>query len=148
MLNTQPLIVIVDDDLEDLEMLTTSLEAYRIRTLTFRSGSGIIAHFEKAEVFSELPSLIILDYNMPVMNGLETLVKVKKIELISHIPLLIYSTTINQMMLKTAMDFGAYGCESKASGIDDLNAKSRQFAELAHSFSSQCKRINFDRAFG
>lgn len=148
MLNTQPWIFIVDDDQEDLEMLTISLEAYRIRTLTFRSGSAMIAYFEKAEVFNELPSLIILDYSMPIMNGIETLIKVKKIEHIRYIPLLIYSTTINQLLMKTAMDLGAYGCESKATNFDDLKSKSRKFAELAQSFSSKCRLVSFDQAFG
>jgi CheY-like chemotaxis protein len=60
----------------------------------------MISYFEKAKVYIELPSLIIMDYSMPLMNGLEALIKIKRVGRINHIPFLIYTTTINPLFVK------------------------------------------------
>ena len=108
----------------------------------------MLSYLEKCTDLYELPSLIILDYSMPLMNGLETLIRVKKIECIEPIPVLIYSTTINELLRKTALDFGACASESKAMNVEELKSKSGKFANIAYSFMSDCRRINVDRAFG
>jgi CheY-like chemotaxis protein len=94
-----------------------------------------VFHFDNTTVLAEKPSLIIVDYNMPLLNGLETLVLIKKNERVRDIPVVIYSTTINPLFERNAREFGAFACESKAVNINDFREQVRRFADLAYSFS-------------
>jgi CheY-like chemotaxis protein len=135
MSENRPYIFLIDDDKDDLEMLSSSLEPHGVRVRTFGSGNKAISHFDNAAVFAEKPSLIIVDYNMPLLNGLETLVLIKKNERVRDIPVVIYSTTINPLFERNAREFGAFACESKAVNVNDFREQVRRFADLAYSFS-------------
>jgi CheY-like chemotaxis protein len=135
MAETRPYIILIDDDEDDLEMLSTSLEPHGVRIRTFRSGYNAMSYFEQADIYNEMPSLIIIDYNMPMLNGLETLVMIKNKASIRHIAVVIYSTTINPLFERNAREFGAFACESKAVNLFDIKEQVGRFAGLAYSFS-------------
>lgn len=134
---TRPYIFLIDDDEDDIEMLSSSLELHGIRIRTFGSGVKAMSHFDNMAVFADKPSLIIVDYNMPLLNGLETLILIKKNERIWHIPVVIYSTTINPLFERNAREFGAFACESKAVKLTDFKEQVGRFADLAYSFSEK-----------
>ena len=79
-------IVVVDDDIEDLKVLTRILriQGHRIRPIS----EGELA-LESAR--SDPPDLIILDINMPGMNGYEVCREMKKDERLKDIPVLFLS---------------------------------------------------------
>lgn len=130
----RPYIFIIDDDEDDLEFLSSSLELHGIRVRTFGSGNKAMSHFCNMTDSTEAPSLIIVDYNMPLLNGLETLILIKKNEHVRHIPVVIYSTTINPLFARNAREFGALACESKAVNLIDFKEQVGRFADLAYSF--------------
>ncbi len=72
MFKTNPFICLIDDDEDDLEVMSASLKLHGIRIRSFKSGQNALAYFDHASLLAEMPSLIILDYNMPLMNGMET----------------------------------------------------------------------------
>ncbi len=137
MSETRPYIFLIDDDEDDLEMLSSSLVPHGVRIRTFGSGHVAMSFFEGAVEFAEMPSLIIVDYNMPLLNGLETLILIKKNERVRRIPVVIYSTTINPLFERNAREFGAYACESKAVKLTDFKEQVARFANLAYSFSEE-----------
>ncbi|MBW2095887.1 MAG: response regulator [Deltaproteobacteria bacterium] len=51
--------------------------------------------------------LIITDYNMPEMNGMELIASMKKEELLSAIPVVVVSTEGSQQIINTFMEQGA-----------------------------------------
>ena len=67
-----------------------------------------------------LPDYIFLDINMPVLNGLECLAFIKKDESLKEIPVIIYSTGINDRIAYAAMGKGAFACIKKEYTIKDL----------------------------
>jgi CheY-like chemotaxis protein len=134
---TRPCIFLIDDDQDDLDMLSTSLEPHGIKIKTFASGYIAMSYFEVAAVVAELPSLIIIDYNMPLLNGLETLAMIKNKETLKHIPVVMYSTVINPLFETSARKFGAYACERKAASLVDFEEQVSCFADLAYSFSEK-----------
>jgi len=79
-------IVVVDDDIEDLKVLTRILriQGHRIRPIS----EGELA-LESAR--SDPPDLVILDINMPGMNGYEVCREMKKDERLKDIPVLFLS---------------------------------------------------------
>lgn len=68
----QPLILLVDDQEEFLEIFGTKLSSLGYRIAKARSGAEALA---QAKTFH--PSLILLDVDMPGMNGAETLAALK-----------------------------------------------------------------------
>ncbi len=99
----------IDDDEDDQEIFVTALGQVNNKV-------EYTAHDNPAEALQQLekkqinPDLIFLDLNMPVMNGQQFLVELKKRTSLKHIPVIILSTsshipTINLMKELGAMDF-------------------------------------------
>ena len=67
-------ILIADDDAEDLELLEESLlNAKANAVLSIVKSGKAVLEFLKAASDDTLPSLIVLDYSMPELNGLQVL---------------------------------------------------------------------------
>jgi CheY-like chemotaxis protein len=54
-----------------------------------------------------LPDVIFLDLNMPAKNGFECLEEIKKSETLKHLPIIIFSTTIQEEAVNTVYKGGA-----------------------------------------
>ncbi|WP_026632649.1 response regulator [Dyadobacter alkalitolerans] len=52
------------------------------------------------------PSLILLDVNMPRMNGLETLAKIKSIPSLCRVPVVMCSTSEDPLLIEQAYQIG------------------------------------------
>jgi len=67
--------------------------------------------------------IVMTDYNMPVMNGLELIKNIKKDEISKDIPVIVISTEGNESKIQEFMDSGAEGYITKpftAEAIRDL----------------------------
>ena len=89
--SNKELILLVDDDPGNLKRAQTILgEEFRISATT--SGKMALSLLSKVT-----PDLILLDVNMPEMNGFETLKKIRELENGSMIPVVFLT---GEMMLK------------------------------------------------
>lgn len=84
----------VDDDKDDLEFYGEILQETISNLVIYqaRSGSEAIRLLNAAELPDSLPRLIIIDMNMPVMDGMETILQIKKEKRFSPIPIVVLST--------------------------------------------------------
>jgi DNA-binding response OmpR family regulator len=139
--DTRPFIFMVDDDEDDLAMLSFSLEEQGVKTRSFTSGAMVMAYFDGLSVYHELPSLVILDFNMPMMNGLETLTMIKKCKKVQHIPVILYSTVISPLFEMNARNLGAFACMSKAMNMSDFGENVACFSDLAHSLMANSDSV-------
>jgi two-component system, response regulator len=64
---------------------------------------------------SVMPRLVVLDMNMPRMNGLETLRRIRADERTKYLPVVMYSSSNLPQDLREAYDCGANGYVDKAS---------------------------------
>ncbi len=71
--------------------------------------NGLIALNFLNESKSELPHFTLLDLNMPIMNGIEFLKEIKKIENLKTIPIVIHTTSFNTLDIKICEELGSVG---------------------------------------
>lgn len=122
-------IVIVDDDREDqlilLEYFKESGTDNAIRF--FSNGQRAIEYLTGLGETCALPKLIILDLNMPVMNGTETLLHIKRESRFCSIPVIIYSTSENETEKRKCLSLGAVEYLVKPSTNLDAQMMIRKF---------------------
>jgi CheY-like chemotaxis protein len=90
-------VLCVDDDADDRELVCTVINEIdpTFKVVHAENGKEACSYLIDAKKIGQFPCLIILDINMPIMNGKETLVEIKKDEVLKTIPLAIYSTSPN-----------------------------------------------------
>src|SRR6478672_10636285 len=88
-------IIFADDDADDLELITGFFKQYNreINVLEFKDGKEVLRFLDDFALNASTPMLIILDINMPRMNGKETLMAIRKHPNYQHIPVMVYSTS-------------------------------------------------------
>lgn len=94
-----PFILCVDDDADDQMMLREAFEAtgctYPIRMAN--NGEEALQQLEVMVQENGLPCLIVLDVNMPRINGRETLLALQSDDKLAGIPVVAYSTSSSQL---------------------------------------------------
>ena len=124
-------ILIADDDLEDLELLSEAIlqQEANTRLHMVNNGPMIIDFLAKAKD-DELPSLIVLDYNMPNMNGAEVLEKLCSNPRYQNIPKIIWSTSNNSNYIKECMEKGATNYFVKPATHKSLQEQAAQMLKM------------------
>ncbi len=110
-------ILLIDDDADEINILSEAVEmAGSDSTCDWAEGA------EKAYFVLRVarPDLILLDYNMPGSNGLVCLEEIKKKKELQHIPVIMYSTCIDNDLQQKAMNRGAFRCIQKPTSVYDL----------------------------
>lgn len=89
----KPVILYAEDDLDDFDALNEALtqETSRFRLLWAKNGEEAIQYLQDEN--SVQPSLIVLDLNMPIMNGKQTLQWIKADDRFKDIPVMIFTTS-------------------------------------------------------
>lgn len=93
-------LLIIDDDQEIKNLLNVFLK--KTYTLSFAGNGADALAVLNAE--KQLPDLILLDMEMPVMNGPEFRKSLKEVDKFKHIPIM-YLTANNQFTDKVDHDF-------------------------------------------
>ena len=125
-----PHIMLIDDDGDDLEMLSSILEQKDVCVKSFQSPMKALVYLECLAGIAELPSLIIVDYNMPQKNGYQVLLSIKENNNTKDIPVVIHSTNMTNLLKKQLSDAGAFGCFSKPWTYRELAAQAEMFQDL------------------
>ncbi|UYQ92647.1 response regulator [Chitinophaga horti] len=105
-----PSILLVDDDAEDRLIIKDTFEELGYGTAIQFAGNGeeAIHYLEACLPKKDLPSLVILDLNMPKMNGTQTLRYLKAQPALSNIPVIIFSTSLNPIEHDECLSLGAH----------------------------------------
>ncbi len=91
-------ILIVDDQIENLELLKNILTEDGYSTALAQNGAEGVAIAKM-----EMPGLILMDIEMPVMNGVDAMKILKSDPLTSHIPIfawtgLVYDSNVKKLL--------------------------------------------------
>ena len=118
-------IMIAEDDADDRYLMETALAETGFRqNVTFvENGVELLHHLESIDDFEgdgNFPKLILLDLNMPKMDGREVLRKIKSHDIFRKIPVIVFSTTKNQLEVKRCYELGANSYIVKPVSYDTL----------------------------
>lgn len=118
---SKPVICLADDDPDDRELLQEAFEKLTDRHFikTVINGKELIELLSLMDD-SELPCVIILDYNMPGLNGKQILTYLQNTIRYRHIPKIIYSTSNSLKDKKEFLAIGASECLIKATSRGDI----------------------------
>lgn len=88
-------ILCVDDDSDDLQLLHETLKGAQenFDVMEAHNGRQALELLKKSKNNGTPPCLIILDINMPVLNGKETLSIIKNDEVLRNIPVVVFTTS-------------------------------------------------------
>lgn len=101
-------IIVVDDDLEDQFILKEYFDDIKPGASVKYLDNGKIAMDYLLDCSpADLPCLIVLDLNMPIMNGTQTLLQIKRTMALKNIPVIILSTSDNEEEKRKCLSFGA-----------------------------------------
>ena len=103
-------ILLVDDDPDDQMIFKDAFESLEAtgNISIAQNGEEAMNLLDKQSRENILPELIVLDLNMPKMNGTETLRNLKQDQRYNQIPVIIYSTSVNPLEKEKCMELGAY----------------------------------------
>lgn len=115
---TNKKILVVDDDLDLLTFVTATLETQGYQVKQAQSGKEAIDCLQTWK-----PDLVILDVNMPVLNGLETLKRIKSTDFFTAIIFLTAESKTEQVII--GLDAGADDYMCKPFSPNELLARVR-----------------------
>jgi signal transduction histidine kinase len=135
--DARPLVLLVDDRPDNLLALEAVLQPLELRLRRAASGEQALR-----EVLREEPTLIVMDVQMPGLDGFETARHILERERTSHIPI-IFLTAISRELEHQlrGYDLGAVDYVAKPFDPDVLRAKVRVLVE-----HSQLRRTIADQA--
>jgi CheY-like chemotaxis protein len=100
------ILFLIDDDQDDREIFKEAVASFDPKIEIIFASDGI----EALEILSSTkiqPDLIFLDYNMPRMNGLECLKRLKSDFSLRNIPVVMYTTSGDREQEKVILKLGA-----------------------------------------
>ena len=102
-------ILLAEDDQDDRYLFEDYLSIREDILLLPIAQNGVEVRdfMEKNSSSNKLPDIIILDQNMPMQNGIQTLVSLKEDKRYLHIPIIIYSTYADHQLVKNCTSRGA-----------------------------------------
>ncbi|MCW2118387.1 response regulator [Flavobacterium sp. 7A] len=106
--NSEKPILLVEDNPIDIDL---TLRAFAVKNISnkiqvARDGEEALEYFERWENGETTPIVILLDLNMPKVNGLEVLEQLKSHPKFKTIPVVILTTSAESSDLKTAYELG------------------------------------------
>lgn len=119
-MQTPTLFFLADDDEDDRILFLEALSQINpaIKCMMAKNGKEALLMLQ-SDMFV-LPDYIFLDLNMPIMNGLKCLMEIKKLALLKHIPVIIYSTSAEEEFKDAGKRLGALDFFVKPSDFGGL----------------------------
>jgi len=137
-----PHILLIDDSLVDLRQLIALMTARDLRvSVAFNGRDGL----HKAELL--LPDLILLDINMPIMNGFATCRLLKASERTRDIPIIFLSAANDDDRRIEGLELGAVDFVSKPFNDVEVLTRVRIHLELASAYRSRMPTSPAEPAF-
>lgn len=129
-------IVMADDDADDRALLRDAFREAQVENrLEFVADGRELVDFlrmcaQRRERGSDaLPAFVLLDLNMPHMDGIDALLEIRSDPQLRHVPILIFSTSTNAQDVLGCYSAGANSYLVKPSSFAEFISLARQLAD-------------------
>lgn len=124
----KPILLVEDDQVDTMTVIRALKEIHVTNRLVhLENGEEAVSYLRDPE--SEKPCIILLDLNMPIMNGIEFLQVVKHDDHLRRIPVVVLTTSEEQQDKVNSFNMGVAGYMTKP--VDY-----RQFVEVMRSIDA------------
>ena len=125
-------ILLVDDDPEDRAIIQEAMETIEAGDIIHfaENGEQALEILEQGVQTNQLPCIVVLDLNMPRLNGTETLRLIRANEQLKDISVVIYSTSINPLEKEKCMRLGANEYITKPLSYKESTFTARKLLDL------------------
>jgi len=129
----KPFIIVVDDDNEDRYLLHNSFSEIGLdeNVKFFGDALQFIKYTELISSLNVKPSLVILDYKVPYMNGKAVVNYLKSSSFYKEIPVIILTNTLSDDIRNKLFDLGVTACYQKGLNCEDLVSDLREIVKFA-----------------
>ena len=106
--NLKRFVLCVDDDVDDRLVICEAIHDIDPSVLVVEARNGVEANefLQQAKITGDFPCLVILDINMPLMDGKETLKAIKNDEILKTLPVVFFSTSSNPRDRSFSSEYG------------------------------------------
>lgn len=124
-------ILLGEDDPDDQEMLKDVFSDIDNSFILFfvNNGKEVLSALEKLDD-EQMPCLIVLDYNMPGLNGADILKEIGSNKRYRDIPKIVWSTSSSDKFKKSCLELGAADYVIKPSNSMDLEKIARYMLKI------------------
>jgi CheY-like chemotaxis protein len=112
-------ILLVDDDPDDVFVIERALSDSPLQVAITHAGNGRDG-LNRLNAEPDGFDLVLLDINMPVMDGLTMLGQVRADDRFSELPIVVLTTSREKDVLDEALRLGANAAASKASSFEAM----------------------------
>lgn len=105
-------VLVVDDEPDFRKLMTFWLESKGYSVTVASSGKNALQQIE-----GKIPDIIFMDLRMPVMDGAETIGRIRKFN--KDIPIIVITAFANDPKLKEATDHGISGVFNKSKDLEE-----------------------------
>ena len=131
-MNNSKYILLVDDDPDDLMFLREAIESFEdIIIIECPDGISALNVLKDNQQNNNLPCLIVLDINMPILDGREVLAVLKSDPLLKNIPVLVFTTSSNPADINYCSQYGVEML-SKPINVGKLHEMAKKMLGLCH----------------
>jgi len=119
---TEPLILLAEDNEANIQTFSSYLTAVNYRVILARDGEEAVAMTKTSS-----PDIILMDIQMPKMDGLEAIRLIRNDETIAKIPIITLTALTKESARKECLKAGANAYLAKPVKLRTLNAIIQQF---------------------
>lgn len=126
------IVLYADDDPDDVELISAGFKPYGdfIEVKTFPNGAELLSYIRRLSPLDIQPCLVILDINMPLLNGLQTLKLIREQTGFESMPIVLFTTFVSA---QDRLFIKRYNAEVLIKPIEEL-----QFRGIIQQFVSHC----------
>lgn len=94
-MSAKNIVLYADDDSDDIQLVQDAFYHYsqNVNLVTVEDGLEALSYLKNLATDEPSPCLIILDINMPRMDGKEALVKIRQMGRFSEVPAILFTTS-------------------------------------------------------
>lgn len=131
-------ILLIEDDMIEIMKFNRTISSLKLKHNIVEANNGEEA-LQILEKKDELPDVVLLDLNMPKINGIEFLKILKGDDVLKYIPTIILTTSSNQKDLLECYKIGIAGYVLKPLKYEDYVSKIEKL--LAYWSINELKKI-------